>query len=178
MSKILMLISAILIVSSCSSGYDTGPGKIGSTREVIANDGIFRISERYRMASEGLDVFDEINSPLIDADANASDRVFFGTDSAVVDPSEQITLDKQVKWLRKNGNAQIIIEGHCDERGTREYNLALGERRAQAVKEYLITSGIRESRMTTVSFGKERPAVIGSGASAHAENRRAVTLLK
>lgn len=180
MKKLILILFSVLLFSACTHEYDTGPGKIGSTREVIASDGIFRISERYRLASEGLEVFDKIdpNNPFIDAEASASDRVFFDTDSSAINPSEQLTLDKQVDWLRKNKQAKITVEGHCDERGTREYNLALGERRAQAVKDYLVSAGINQNRIDTISFGKERPAVIGAGASVHAENRRGVSVLQ
>ncbi len=106
-----------------------------------------------------------------------TDRVFFGYDSAVLDSSAQSTLERQANWLRSNQGVGVVVEGHCDERGTREYNLALGERRAAAAKSYLVSLGIPASRISTVSYGKERPAVLGSNDSAWAQNRRAVTVL-
>ena len=90
-------------------------------------------------------------------------------------PEAQQILARQADWLRRYPNVTVTIEGHCDERGTREYNLALGERRAQAVKNVLVAMGIPASRISTISYGKERPAVVGSSEEAYAQNRRAVT---
>ena len=90
------------------------------------------------------------------------DRIFFAYDSYSLTKAAQDTLEKQAKWLKANGSATIAIEGHADERGTREYNLALGDRRANAAKDYLMTQGISSSRVTTISFGKERPVNSGS----------------
>ncbi len=109
---------------------------------------------------------------------NIPDRVFFAYDSSVLSSESQGTLERQASWLRNNGTQSIIVEGHADERGTREYNLALGERRASAAKSYLVSLGIPSGRITTVSYGKERPAVLGSNESAWAQNRRAVTVLQ
>ena len=105
------------------------------------------------------------------------DRVFFALDSTVLDGEAQATLEKQSTWLKSNGGVNIVVEGHCDERGTREYNLALGERRANAAKDYLVSLGVSPARITTISYGKERAAVMGSGEAAWAQNRRAVTVL-
>ena len=109
---------------------------------------------------------------------NVGDRVFFDTDASTVREDGRQTLNKQAEWLKKYGNYQITIEGHCDERGTREYNLALGERRANAARQYLIAQGIPASRLKTVSYGKERPDPVGSDEAAWARNRRAVTALE
>ena len=87
-------------------------------------------------------------------------------------------MQTQVKWLKKNDKVDVIVQGYCDERGTREYNLALGERRANAVKQYLISQGISANRISTISYGKERPAVLGSNEAAWAQNRRAITVVK
>ena len=99
------------------------------------------------------------------------DRIFFAYDSYSLTKAAQDTLEKQAKWLKANGSATIAIEGHADERGTREYNLALGDRRANAAKDYLMTQGISSSRVTTISFGKERPVNSGSNKKAWAQNR-------
>ena len=104
------------------------------------------------------------------------DRVFFALDSAVLDADARRTLERQAEWLRLFPDNSLIIEGHCDERGTREYNLALGERRANAVREYLITQGIAPSRLTTISYGKERPYALDHNEEAWALNRRAVSV--
>ena len=106
---------------------------------------------------------------------NVGDRVFFDYDSADLDADAQELLQAQAAWLKQNNKSSIIIEGHCDERGTREYNLALGERRAQAVKNYLNGLGVSASSMSTISYGKERPAVVGSNDDAWGQNRRSVT---
>ena len=105
---------------------------------------------------------------------NVGDRVFFGYDSSELDSDAKELLQDQVAWIKQH-NASITIEGHCDERGTREYNLALGEKRAQAVKNYMTSLGISSSQISTISFGKERPAVVGSNDGAWSQNRRSVT---
>ena len=106
---------------------------------------------------------------------NVGDRVFFGYDSAELDSDAQELLQDQVAWLKQYPDVSITVEGHCDERGTREYNLALGEKRAQASKNYLISMGIGSNRISTISYGKERPAVVGSNDGAWSQNRRSVT---
>ncbi|MEJ7932892.1 peptidoglycan-associated lipoprotein Pal [Sphingobium sp. AN558] len=106
----------------------------------------------------------------------SSDRIFFDTDQYDVDAQDQSTLQSQAGWLRQNPAVRVTIEGHADERGTRDYNIALGERRANAAKNYLASLGIDSSRISTVSYGKERPAALGSDPAAWAQNRRAVTV--
>ena len=106
-----------------------------------------------------------------------SDRILFDTDRFNVDSQDQLVLQSQAQWLAQNPNARITIEGHADERGTRDYNLALGERRANAAKNYLASLGVSPARMTTVSYGKERPEALGSNESAWAQNRRAVSVV-
>ena len=115
---------------------------------------------------------------VADFQQNVGDRVYFDLDSSVVRPDGRATLDKQAAWLKKYANYQITIEGHCDERGTREYNLALGERRATAVRQYLIAQGLPAARLRTISYGKERPDVAGSDEGAWSRNRRGVTTLQ
>ena len=105
------------------------------------------------------------------------DRVFFETDSSNLTPTAMATLDKQAVWLNRYGNYRILIEGHADERGTREYNIALSAKRAQVVKEYLSSRGIDPSRMRTVAYGKERPVAVCNDISCWAQNRRSVTVL-
>src|SRR5689334_4672438 len=112
-----------------------------------------------------------------DLEASAGDQVFFSFDRSDITPEAQEILARQADWLRRYPNVTVTIEGHCDERGTREYNLALGERRAQAVKNVLVALGIPASRISTISYGKERPAVAGSTEEAYAQNRRAVTTI-
>ena len=104
------------------------------------------------------------------------DRVFFATNESVLTTASRETLRKQAGWLRKNSDVTIVIEGHADERGTREYNLALGERRANAAKDYLMTYGISSDRISVLSYGKERPVDSGSNPLAWSKNRRSVTV--
>jgi peptidoglycan-associated lipoprotein len=106
-----------------------------------------------------------------------SDRVFFALDSFSLSPEARSTLDAQAQWLNSNPRVNVTIEGHADERGTREYNLALGERRANSARVYLESRGVSPSRMQTVSFGKERPEAFGSDEASHSRNRRAVTVV-
>ncbi|MGA9582547.1 MAG: peptidoglycan-associated lipoprotein Pal [Allosphingosinicella sp.] len=105
------------------------------------------------------------------------DRVFFDTDQYDLDDRDRATLDAQAQWLNQYPNVRITIEGHADERGTRDYNLALGDRRANAAKNYLAARGVSAGRMTVISYGKERPEALGSDESAWVQNRRAVTVL-
>jgi len=108
---------------------------------------------------------------------NVGDRVFFETDSSELTPQARATLDKQAQWLNLYNHYAFTIEGHADERGTREYNLALGARRAQNVRDYLISRGIAAQRMRTISYGKERPVATCDDISCWSQNRRAVTVL-
>lgn len=108
---------------------------------------------------------------------NVGDRVFFDTDSSELTPTAQATLAKQASWLQQYNRYNVTIEGHADERGTREYNFALGARRAETAKEYLVARGIPASRLRTISYGKERPVASCNDISCWSQNRRAVTVL-
>jgi peptidoglycan-associated lipoprotein len=109
--------------------------------------------------------------------SNVGDRVFFQVDSSSVDPTAARVLDRQAEWLQRYPQYSIVVEGHADERGTREYNIALGARRAEAAKTYLQSRGVAASRIRTVSFGKERPVAVCANESCWSQNRRAVTVL-
>lgn len=106
----------------------------------------------------------------------AGDHILFDTDRFNIDAQDQVTLQGQAQWLARYPNTRVTVEGHADERGTREYNLALGERRANSAKNYLASLGVDSARIQTVSYGKERPFAMGSDESAWAQNRRAVTV--
>jgi len=108
---------------------------------------------------------------------NVGDRVFFDTDSSDLSDQARATLDKQAQWLNNYNRYSFTIEGHADERGTREYNIALGARRAETVREYLISRGVAATRMRTISYGKERPVALCNDISCWSQNRRAVTVL-
>jgi len=104
------------------------------------------------------------------------DRVFFATNESILTTMSRDTLRKQATWLRENSNVNVVVEGHADERGTREYNLALGERRANAAKDYLMTYGVSADRISVISYGKERPVDAGSSPLSWSKNRRSVTV--
>jgi len=108
---------------------------------------------------------------------NVGDRVFFDFDKSVIKAEGAKTLERQAAWLKKYPDVTVTVEGHADERGTREYNLALGERRAAAVKNFLVALGVDPGRIATISYGKERPAAIGHNEAAWAQNRRGVTVV-
>ena len=113
-----------------------------------------------------------------DLKVNVGDRVFFAFDKYNLTPEARYTLQQQAAWLAEHSGVNVIVEGHCDERGTREYNLALGERRANAAADYLMTLGVASNRISTISYGKERPVDPASNETAWAKNRRAVTVVK
>ena len=108
--------------------------------------------------------------------SGVADRVFFATNETVLTTASRETLRKQAAWLRKNSKITVVLEGHADERGTREYNLALGERRANSAKDYLLTYGVSSDRISVLSYGKERPVDSGSNPLAWSKNRRSVTV--
>ncbi len=112
-----------------------------------------------------------------DFQQNVGDRVFFAFDRSDITPEGQATLQRQADWLKKYGNVTVTVEGHCDDRGTREYNLALGERRAAAAKKVLIALGVPANRVSTISYGKERPIVLGDNEQAWAQNRVGLTVV-
>lgn len=107
----------------------------------------------------------------------SSNTINFGLDQYDIDPTARAILDSQVSWLARYPQVRVTVEGHCDERGTREYNLALGDRRANAAKNYLVARGVDAGRVSTISYGKERPLAMGSDDASYAQNRRAVTVV-
>ena len=110
--------------------------------------------------------------------ANVGDRVFFEFDSSQVRADQRPVLQRQAEWMGRYPDVRVQVEGHTDERGTREYNLALGQRRANAARDVLVAAGVNGARVTTISYGKDRPAQLGSDESAWAQNRRAVTVVQ
>lgn len=150
----LALVSALFLVAACDSSSsddaNAGGAGFGTGNGVLGQ------------AADG---------------TNVGDRVFFALNTSVLDSEAQATLDRQAAWLKSNTSVSVVVEGHADERGTREYNLALGERRATAAKNYLVSTGVEAGRVSTVSYGKERPAVTGSDEGAWSQNRRAVTVI-
>ena len=154
--RVLSALFAVLFVAAC--GTTEEPGTAG----VVTDP---NIGTQFPPGSEEQFV------------AEVGDRVLFGFDRFDLAPEARATLDRQSQWLTQYPSVRIVIEGHADERGTREYNLALGDRRANAVRNYLVASGIDPTRIDIISFGKERPAIAGSNESAWAQNRRGVTVI-
>ncbi len=172
---IRLLAIALLAVSvtACSSTKDKNAGDavtVGERQDGAGLDG----AGAYGNGMGG----SAVPGTQEDLAANVGDRVFFAYDSYDITPEARATLDKQAEWLNRYPNLSITIEGHSDERGTREYNLALGDRRATAAKNYLASVGVSSARLNTISYGKERPAVVGDDAASWAQNRRAVTTVQ
>ena len=121
-------------------------------------------------------LYEQGGMSYLDKDGEVPAKIYFDYNQYSIDDMDSTTLDLQATWLDENPSRYILIEGHCDERGTREYNLALGERRANTVKDYLMTYGISGSRLSVISYGKERPVNSGSNPLAWSQNRRSVTV--
>lgn len=169
-TRFLMILAVMFLVTACSTDD-----------EAMVDDQSTVMTEREDITDGPLaEIYDErLQGPApgtqADLVVNVGDRVFFGYDRYDISPEARVTLDNQAAWLNQHPNLSVTVEGHCDERGTREYNLALGERRANSVKNYLVALGVDPRRITTISYGKERPAVPGSNETAWAQNRRGVT---
>ncbi|MCL4677995.1 MAG: peptidoglycan-associated lipoprotein Pal [Alphaproteobacteria bacterium] len=160
-SRYLMVFCAMLALSACTGKKDDGAVNTGDGQGVVMDDGYGQGAPTPGSEAEFVQ--------------NIGDRVFFDYDSIDLRPEARATLEAQARWLGQYSNLSVTIEGHADERGTREYNLALGERRANSVKNYLVALGVDGSRINTISYGKERPAEVGSDDSSWARNRRGVT---
>jgi peptidoglycan-associated lipoprotein len=159
--KLLSMFAAMLLLAACESASDQGNAAAGGGT-ATGNQQTTRV----------------VPGSSEDFVQNVGDRVFFDYDRSDLKPEARQTLERQAAWLKQYSNVRLQIEGHCDERGTREYNLALGERRANAAKNYLVALGIPASRLSTISYGKERPAVLGSNETSWAQNRRAVSVVQ
>ena len=176
--KFLLLILIAGFISACATKPKDTASTKGSGSEAVETDPASGDSEILKALENT-----ELGGPNIepgsqeDLIVNVGDRVFFGYDSAELDGDAQELLQDQVAWLKQYPGVSLTVEGHCDERGTREYNLALGEQRATAVRDYLVIEGIDADRLRVISYGKEKPAVIGSNDMAWSKNRRAVTTI-
>jgi len=170
--RTLMLLAVVFTVAACGTtrGDESGDAIDVQDRQDITA-GPLDGTEVY----PGYDVEGPMPGSQQDLVVNVGDRVFFGYDQYNLTPEAQRTLELQAEWMKRYPNVSVVIAGHCDERGTREYNLALGERRANSARSYLLALGVAADRITTISYGKERPAVLGANPSAWAQNRRSVT---
>ena len=152
--SLLGAVAAIALLAGCSdsssSGAQTGAGGAGAVRPGTQEDLV----------------------------ANVGDRVLFDTDRSNIRGDQRPILERQAAWMQQHSSVRVQVEGHADERGTREYNLALGQRRANAARDVLIAGGVAGGRITTISYGKDRPAALGSDEAAWAQNRRAVTAVQ
>ncbi|MBC9180300.1 peptidoglycan-associated lipoprotein Pal [Pseudoroseomonas ludipueritiae] len=162
--KLLSALAAAAMLTACASedtsGAATGAGAAGG---LGAGSGL---AGSVRPGSQE------------DLVANVGDRVFFALDSSSVGADQRPVLERQAAWLAQYPQVTVAMEGHADERGTREYNLALGQRRANAARDILVSQGVSGSRISTISYGKDRPAALGSNEEAWAQNRRAVTVVR
>ena len=176
MLKKILALGTILLLTSCYA--NSMKSNTGSESEMKVQDGIVDNDPTiYQTLDEQqTDNLDQQTASQ-EKEVEVQDRVFFVYDSSEVNGEAKKILDVQVAWLKSDSSIKITIEGHCDERGTRAYNLALGERRAEAARSYLVSLGVPQNRLTTVSYGKERPAVLGSDESSWAQNRRSVTVI-
>ena len=172
--KNFMIISSItLLLASC----ETASQKAVSGAASSASSGSSASKSESVKKGKGSSLFAKGKESAADKLISVGDRVLFDYDSAELSNDAKLILDKQSRFLRANTDLTFTIEGHCDERGTREYNLALGEQRATAVRDYLVIEGISPDRLRVISYGKEKPAVVGSNDMAFAKNRRAVTTI-
>ncbi|GJL85032.1 MAG: peptidoglycan-associated lipoprotein [Micavibrio sp.] len=171
LSRFFMIFAVMVLVTACSTDdeamMDDGGAVTTTDREGITAG---PLDDIYGGDNQG-----PAAGTQADLVVNVGDRIFYGYDRYDLTPEARTILDNQANWLRQYPDLSITIEGHADERGTREYNLALGERRANSVKSYLMALGVSPLRVNTISYGKERPAVPGSNDTSWAQNRRGVT---
>jgi len=155
--KILGLFAAVALVSACETAPSGGAGSVGTAKSQSFTSPIIKSGTQQDLV------------------VNVGDRVFFDFDKYDLKADARKALEKQAAWMKANPSVTVVVEGHADERGTREYNLALGDRRANSVKDYLGSLGVNPSRVDTISYGKERPVATGSNEAAWSQNRRGVT---
>jgi peptidoglycan-associated lipoprotein len=167
-SKLIALAGGLLLLAACSSPPPSGPGPGAYGAVPPGGPG----------GPGGISASQIIPGSQEDLAQTAGDRVFFAFNRANISPQAQQTLVRQAAWLRRYPNVMVRIEGHCDERGTREYNLALGARRAEAARNVLIALGISPARISWISYGKDRPVVLGSNEAAWAQNRVSITTVQ
>jgi peptidoglycan-associated lipoprotein len=176
MLKKILTLSAILLLASCHA--KSMKSATGSESEMKVQEGMIDNDPTiYQTLDEQQAETLDQQAAVQEQEVEVQDRVFFGYDSSEINDEAKKILDVQVAWLKSDRSIKVTIEGHCDERGTREYNIALGEKRANSVKKYLVANGIEAARVKTVSYGKERPAFFGANEAIFNKNRRAVTVV-
>jgi len=171
MLKKFLTLSAVLLLISCQSKTKSDDLRTEDKAAAqVETKGSYQTLEGEQQANA-------LNQQVPVQEIEVQDRVLFGYDSADLTDEAKKILDTQVSWLKSDAGIKITIEGHCDERGTREYNIALGEKRANAAKKYLTSNGVDAARIKILSYGKERPAFFGTSEEILAKNRRAVTVV-
>ena len=170
--KLITMFAAAALVAACSTAPEQSAGSGGTGGAAGASTGGAAAGQASTPPATQL-----VPGSQQDLVANVGDRVFFDYDQFTLKPEVRRTLDRQAEWMGRYPNVRLSIEGHADERGTREYNLALAERRAKSVKDYLVSKGVNASRLTSISYGKERPVALGSNELAWSQNRRGVSVV-
>ena len=187
--RLLTICAATMLLAACETASTDSNEVVGSSSAASSgSDAAASASSNTSdgstaASSEASEASGSSGSTSADSDMQTPDEmlakvgstVYFGYDESTLSAEAQATLDRQAAFLKANPTIRIVIEGHCDERGTREYNLALGDRRASAARDYLVAKGVNASRLTTISYGKERPAVGGSNDTSYALNRRSMS---
>ena len=172
--RFLVLIAAIGLLAAC----ETAPKDAGDAAGASGASSTSSTSSTSNTSASGSASASSAAATPAEELASIGDRVFFDYDSSALSAEAKATLSAQAAFLAGNPSVTITVEGHCDERGTREYNLALGERRATAARDYLVAQGVNAARIKTISYGKERPSFIGSNPYAYSKNRRAVSVIR
>jgi len=167
--NLAVVIAALFLVAACES-TSTESGKGSGDGKQMAKKG--KKKGKKKGPPKGFSITPGSSQDLV---VNVGDRVFYALNKSNLSSAARATLEKQAAWLKKYGSVKVTIEGHADERGTREYNLALGERRANSAKDFLVALGISPNRVKTISYGKERPVALGHDESSWSQNRRGVT---
>lgn len=187
--RLLTICAATMLLAACETASTDSNEVVGSSSAASSgSDAAASASSNTSdgstsASSEASEASGSSGSTSADSDMQTPDEmlakvgstVYFGYDESTLSAEAQATLDRQAAFLKANPTIRIVLEGHCDERGTREYNLALGDRRASAARDYLVAKGVNASRLTTISYGKERPAVGGSNDTSYALNRRSMS---
>lgn len=169
-----LLLVATALLAACSSDSDTNAAATGQG----AGSSLGMAAQTGQLGGPGTGGAAGRPGSQEHLASTVGDRVFFATDSASVGADQRPVLDRQAEWLQQYRQVRVTLEGHADERGTREYNLALGQRRANAARDILVSQGVAGSRIQTISYGKDRPTALGSDEQAWAQNRRAVTTVR
>ncbi len=170
LGSLTYLVAALFLVSACETMEETGGAKSSGLKAKTYGGQFTKKSS----PPKGFSITPGTGRDFV---VNVGDRVFFALDKSNLSSDSRGRLEKQVAWLKRYGGVKVTVEGHADERGTREYNLGLGERRANSVKDFLVAMGISPNRVKVISYGKERPAALGHNEASWKQNRRAVTVV-